>query len=171
MKKGTKEAEQLMLSNVFMWQNNLLKFYLEFDVERAMDYGQDIIGDVGPKLPSANQQDLYFTVGTAYSLECEDIDTAIDLYNQALSHSTKGPHDISGIVHNNLGITHFYKFIDSQRAMDDPSQMTEDKMKAVFESMNQAITNLKKSVLLIEGFEERLKLGEEEGQEVSMTDI
>lgn len=138
-KKGTKEAEQQMLSNVFMWQNNLLKFFLEFDVERAIDYGQDVISDVGPKLPSLNQQDLYFSVGTAYSLECEEIDTAIDLYNQALAHSTKGPQDISGIIYNNLGITHFYKFIEAQRVMEDPAAITEEKMKQVVEEMNLSI--------------------------------
>jgi len=36
---------------VFMWQNNLLKFYMENDVERAIDYSKELIEEHGEILP------------------------------------------------------------------------------------------------------------------------
>lgn len=32
-------------SNVFMWQNNLLKFYMEHDVDKAITYGAELTED------------------------------------------------------------------------------------------------------------------------------
>ena len=29
----------------FMWENNLMKFYLEYDVDKACDYGHDLLHD------------------------------------------------------------------------------------------------------------------------------
>ena len=34
-------------SNVFMWQNNLLKFYLEHDIDRAISYGGELTEETG----------------------------------------------------------------------------------------------------------------------------
>ena len=33
--------------NIFMWQNNLLKFYIENDIEKAISYGRELIEEVG----------------------------------------------------------------------------------------------------------------------------
>ena len=36
---------------VFMWQNNLLKFYMENDIEKAIDFAKDLIDEQGHILP------------------------------------------------------------------------------------------------------------------------
>ena len=33
--------------NVFMWQNNLLKFYMEHDIDKAIGYGRELTEDIG----------------------------------------------------------------------------------------------------------------------------
>ena len=37
--------------NVFMWQNNLLKFYLEHDVDKAIEYSKELMEDMANILP------------------------------------------------------------------------------------------------------------------------
>jgi len=58
-------------NQVFMCQNNLLKHYLENDVDKCVDYGNKILThkDDVRKLSYYNQHDLYFTVGTAHVLQ------------------------------------------------------------------------------------------------------
>ena len=41
--KGTKPED---VSKLFMWQNNLLKFYLDYNVDQACDYGNDLLNDL-----------------------------------------------------------------------------------------------------------------------------
>jgi tetratricopeptide (TPR) repeat protein len=103
--------------NVFVWQNNLLKFYLEHNISKAIDFGNELIEDIAPILPEISQQDLKFSVATAHSLICSDLDTAISLYGESIYGSevlekNPGLSEMHGIVFNNLGITHFYKFIE-----------------------------------------------------------
>ncbi len=33
--------------SVFMWQNNLLKFYIENDIHKAIDYAKELIDEHG----------------------------------------------------------------------------------------------------------------------------
>ncbi len=47
----------------FLWQNNLLKFYLENDVDKACDYGSDLLHDLSQILPNEELADLKFTLG------------------------------------------------------------------------------------------------------------
>lgn len=57
-------------NQIFMCQNNLLKHYLENDVDKCVDYGNDMLNqkDDLKWLSYYNQHDLYFTVGTAHIL-------------------------------------------------------------------------------------------------------
>ena len=68
-------------SNIFLWQNNLLKFYLENNIDKAIDYGHELNDEIGELLTPEESQDLKFSVATAHSLKCDDLDLAVDLYN------------------------------------------------------------------------------------------
>lgn len=63
--KGTGAAQ---LAKVFMWQNNLLKFYLDYNVDQACDYGGELLSDIGDRLLPGDQVDLKFSLATALSL-------------------------------------------------------------------------------------------------------
>lgn len=70
-----------------MWQNNLLKYYLENDLERAVEFGEELIEERGNILQIDQQQDLNFSVATALSLrlyDLSDFDRAVELYFKAL---------------------------------------------------------------------------------------
>ena len=69
---------------VFIWQNNLLKFYLENDIEKATDFGTELIDDIGDIISPEMRTDLKMTVGTAHSLLCDDLDEAIKLFNEVI---------------------------------------------------------------------------------------
>lgn len=43
---------------VFMWQNNLLKFYMENDVKRAIDYSKELMEEHGTILGAKDMCDL-----------------------------------------------------------------------------------------------------------------
>lgn len=42
----------------FMWQNNLLKFYIEYDIDKACDLGSDLLADYQAVLNSQDLVDL-----------------------------------------------------------------------------------------------------------------
>ena len=67
-----------------MWQNNLLKFYMEHDIAKAKDYSRELIHDLSPILPEPDVLDLKFSLGTAYALEGQDIDTAQKYFKECL---------------------------------------------------------------------------------------
>ena len=56
-------------SNVFMWQNNLLKFYMEHDIDKAIGYGFDLTEEHGNILATGDQDDLKFSIATSYALK------------------------------------------------------------------------------------------------------
>ena len=111
-----------------MWENNLLKFYLEYHIDQAIEYGHGLIDNLGEMLPEPQKQDLNFSVATAHSLKCDDLEMAMKLYNKTFyleepEMIEKYPQlqDIRGIAYNNLGISHFYKFIEISNGVADPS--------------------------------------------------
>ena len=53
-----------------MWQNNLLKYYMEYDIDKACDYGEDLMTE--PGLSSKDSQDLKFSL--AVSAILTDVD-------------------------------------------------------------------------------------------------
>lgn len=61
-----------------------------------------------------------------------------------------------GIISNNLGISHFFQFVALSETVQDPSQISADKVKPIIDNLNSAIRNIKKSVLYLEQLDERL---------------
>ena len=51
MDTTSKSDDTTRVSNIFTWQNNLLKFYLEHDVGKADEYAQELVDEIGPILP------------------------------------------------------------------------------------------------------------------------
>ena len=172
--KGLKSDNHSRVSSIFTWQNNLLKFYLENNIDKAIDYGGELIEEVGPLLPSHSQQDLHFSVGTAMSLKCQDLEGAIDLYAKAVG-SADDNDQMMGIIHNNLGITHFFKFVELSQEIQNPANISPEKVQPVIENANLAISNLKKSVKHFERFDLRLSAFNTESvegqEEVKLIDI
>lgn len=56
------------ISKKFMWYNNLLKFYLDQDIDKACDYGEDLINDIEEILPEKDKVDLKFTLAVIISI-------------------------------------------------------------------------------------------------------
>jgi tetratricopeptide (TPR) repeat protein len=111
-------------------------------------------------------------------MKAEDLDTAITLYQEALysgEELKKYPqlNDLKGIVYNNLGVTHFYKFIELSNQVDssDPTRLSPELVKPIVENMNNGIKFLKKSVRELEKIDARLKSFEDANVEVTLTDL
>ena len=51
-----------------MWQNNLLKFYMENDITKAIDFAKDLVDEHGSILGNSDLCDLKFSLGTSYAL-------------------------------------------------------------------------------------------------------
>jgi hypothetical protein len=79
-----KGGDKTRIRNIFTWQNNVLKFYLDNNIDKAIDYGNELLDQVGPILDAPELQDLQFSLGTAHSLKCDDLDQALVLYDFAL---------------------------------------------------------------------------------------
>ena len=130
-----------------MWQNNLLKFYLEHDLVKAKDFSRELIDDLGNILPAADVADLKFSLATAYALEGQDIDTAQKYFKECL----EIPNPLmKGFALNNLGMTYFYKFVAMSSEISDPQGAGLDAVKPVIENFEAAILHLKSSVRTFE---------------------
>jgi hypothetical protein len=77
---------------------------------------------------------------------------AIELYNEALQFESP----MHGIINNNLGISHFFKFVELSEKIKNPLEMSPDTIIPIVENANLAIKNLKKSVVQLEQFDLRL---------------
>ena len=141
---------------IFMWQNNLLKFYLEHNVEKAIDYSKELLDDYGQGLDEKDIVDLKFSLSTAYLLEGspELLEPAKDLMKETLACNDPLQR---GYIHNNLGMTHFYDFAIRSSQITDPQQHVLEEMKPIIENFEDGIINLKKSIHAFEMFEERFK--------------
>lgn len=121
---------------VFSWQNNLLKFYLDTDVTKAIEYAQELIEEVAHMLPQSDVQDLYFSIGTALTLRMsslEDMDEAVEAFRGALDFGGEVADLIErdervrsevrryqGIIYNNMGMACAQKFIMQSREVATP---------------------------------------------------
>ena len=56
---------------------------------------------------------------------------------------------------NNIGLTHFYKFIEHSASITDPQGQGMDAMKPLIESFDRSAMYLKNSVYELEMFEKR----------------
>ena len=167
-----------MSERVFYWESMLLRHYLEMDLDEAIDYGREL---EEKRLPLHCLHDVKFALGTAYSLRMEgynDLDDAISSFNTILGDGEEAPkapvnsqhmNDFRGIVANNIGMSYASKFI--LMAQDD--SLGQDKIKLAVENINEAVKYLKRSVRLIEGFEQRIPKsdGKDEEVEVSVADL
>lgn len=102
-----------------MWQNNLLKFYMEHDVLKAIDYSKELIDEIGNILPKNDLSDLKFSLATSYALHgnMENLDTVQKLFVESLEDSSPG---YKGFIYNNLGMSHFHKFVALSSQITDP---------------------------------------------------
>lgn len=60
--------------STFIWQNNLLKFYLTHNISKAIDFSSELIEDEGKVLPKSDLGDLKFTKATALCLHGDPFD-------------------------------------------------------------------------------------------------
>ena len=69
-----------------MWQNNLLKFYMENDITKAIDYAKDLVDEHGSILGKSDLCDLKFSLGTSYALQGDQsfLDLAIKEFKSSL---------------------------------------------------------------------------------------
>ena len=118
---------------------------MENNIDRAIEYGQELKGEVGENLPASAKQDLEFTVATAHSLKSEDLDLAIDLYNESLKTNT----EMRGIINNNLGMCHFFKFIQLSKKAKEMNQfeVNSELGRQIIDSAKNAVRCLKLSVV------------------------
>jgi tetratricopeptide (TPR) repeat protein len=162
--------------NTFIWQNNLIKFYLAHNVDKAIEFSSDILEEQGSILDKSNLSDLKFNLATAYNLRGQDSDLVhvLRLYNECLASC---PPENTPFIHNNLGIANFFNFATMSKQINDPKGAGLDALKPIIESFENAILNLKKSVVAFEQFE--LTFGEldpkkqaaEVPQEVSLATV
>ena len=160
-----------------MWQNNLLKFYLEYNVDQACDYGNDLLSDLQERLPSQDLSDLYFSLATALALQGSQLTEAESMFNLALEKLEGNviAQPMKPFLLNNLGVTHFYQFIEKSTQITNQTSTSEkgamDKIGEILAHFDKGVRNLKMSVRTFESFDSRfaeLETSEQKTQEVSL---
>ena len=108
------KTEQQKEKSVFLWQTNLLRFYLQNDLEKAISLGEDIIEEQGISLDNDRLSDVKFNLATAIALrgDEDDLKQVITLYNEALEISSPA---FAPFILNNLGMAHFFDFVLNNR--------------------------------------------------------
>jgi hypothetical protein len=119
-------------NNTFIWQNNLIKFYLTHDLDKAIDYSTEILDEQGQILSKDNLYELKFNLATAYNLrgDEQELSEVITLYKECLEFNkvTNVP-----FIHNNLGMAHFFNFAWMSKEIGDPQKATLEALKPVAE--------------------------------------
>ncbi|CAI2367882.1 unnamed protein product [Moneuplotes crassus] len=171
-------------SMVFRCYNTLLKYYLNYDVDKCHVLGKDMIDskylDYSKLIPH-EKFDLQHTLGTAYGLEGTLHKESFDCYNESIeiadeyNASNKVPeaHIQTGFSLNNLGMSRFWYFMEktkeiSQSGEEDKSKI-EAEVKKYVDTFEQGIKDLKKAVLAFENFDERF-MNKEDG-DLSQVDL
>ena len=119
------ESSEEAFATLFRWQNTLLRFYLDTDVDKAFEYGRQLLKDLDGCLPDQNLCDLFFSIATGFSLGGTGFKLswgqgAIHGYDAVLTILNKQPHlkgfrkFLGALVLNNLGMTHFYEFLNTK---------------------------------------------------------
>ena len=139
-------------SNVFMWQNNLLKFYMENDIDKAIIYGRELREEHGEILAKQDQNDLKFSLATSYALkgDLSTFDEVKAIFEDCVENM---PPEQTGFVLNNLGMWHFFNFIKQSSELKDPSGAGLDAIQPIIDNYEEAVFNLKRSVRTFELFE------------------
>jgi hypothetical protein len=125
-------------SSVFMWQNNLLKFYMEHDLSKAIPYAAELIDEQGSILSAQDRSDLRFSLATSHALEgsMPNLDIAVDLFKGSLTESEETN---KGYIYNNLGMSHFHRFVMLSQQIGDPTQAGLDAVKPVIENFEESL--------------------------------
>ena len=141
--------------NVFMWQNNLLKFYMENNIDKALDFSNELIDEIENILTPEDLGDLYFSNATSVALQGDtgQFPRAIKMFEHCLEGAPSEQN--KGYIYNNLGMVKFYSFIDKSSKLQDPQGAGIDLMKPILEDFSMAVKNLKSSVRSFEQFESR----------------
>lgn len=141
--------------NVFMWQNNLLKFYMEYNIPKACDYSDELLDEVENILTPEDLGDLYFSAATSLILSGDS--ERYDRAHKILDHCVEGTalEQNRGYIYNNIGMLHFYKCVQQTQELGAPQNVGASAMKPVFDNYFNAVKNLKKSVCAFEDFEGR----------------
>lgn len=111
---------------IFRCHNTLLKYYLNFDVDKCCKHGKDALSDKFfeyAKLSKPEQYDLQHTVGTAYSLEGTSHEDSFKCYKAAVraadeyNKTAQDPtHRIAkGYALNNMGMGKFWYFMEKSK--------------------------------------------------------
>ena len=79
-------------ATLFRWQNTLLRFYLDTDVDKAFEYGIQLLNDLDGCLPDQNLCDLACSTATAMSLRGSNCLDAIGVYETTLETLNDRPH-------------------------------------------------------------------------------
>ncbi|CDW76305.1 UNKNOWN [Stylonychia lemnae] len=154
-------------SKRFMWKNNLFKFYIDFDIDKACDYGQELLHDYNQILPNHEVVDLKFSLGTSYCLQGTDLKQAQELLEESLAIS--GP-EMTGYIHNNLGINHFYQFVEKSSSIQNAQEINAnpqgidkiasekiEQITIMIKHLDTSISELKNSVRALENIDVRFK--------------
>lgn len=145
-------ANEDSATNIFMWQNNLLKFYLEHDIDKAIVYGTELTEEVSQILPQQAQDDLKFSLATSYALkgDLRHFDTAKQMFTECL---WTMPDAQKGFVENNLGMWHFFNFVRMSSELKDPQGAGADAIQPVIDNFEATIKHLKSSIRSFEMFD------------------
>jgi len=84
--KGKYKNEAEKLKAIFLWQINLVRFYFQNDLEKAIDLLETIIEEQGMSLDNQSMSDVKFNLATAITLrgDEDDLKTVVRLFNEAL---------------------------------------------------------------------------------------
>jgi len=134
-----------------MWQNNLLKFYMEHDVRKAIAFAGELIEEQKHILSPNDRTDLKFSLATSHALEgsLDNLDTAVDMFKDSLSESEEFN---KGFIYNNLGMAHFHRFVMLSKEIGDPTKAGLDAVKPVIENFEESLHQLRLSVNQFEMF-------------------
>ena len=135
-----------------MWQNNLLKFYMEHDIDKAIRYGNELSDELGHILQEGDQDDLKFSIATSYALkgDLNHFDEAKTMFQECCESM---PATQKGFVLNNLGMLHFFNFVRMSTDLKDPQGAGLDTIQPIIDNYEAAVLNLKKSVHAFELFD------------------
>lgn len=151
-----------------MWQNNLLKFYMENDVERAIEYSKELIDEHGSILPEKDQTDLKFSLATSIILQGdpETLPTAKEILYEALQYEDPLH---QGYIYNNLGMAHWFDFVIRSSQITDPENQLMETIQPLIDNFEDSVYYLKKSIHAFEQFDARFKpLTNDEGVDVDL---
>lgn len=128
-------------SLIFMCHNTLLKYYMNYDVDKCCKYGEKLLSNNYfnyDRLSPHDQYDLHHTLGTAYSLEGTSHKQCFKAYEKSIEIAEKSNAESTdeeariplGYALNNIGMSKFWYFMEKSRELsqeipDDRAKLEE----------------------------------------------